>query len=143
LFVPAVDRHVIRPFTTALAHVSAVAIRMLGTPVHVVRTLIVGSCFSVDIKTGCNGVEATLFLLAAILAFPASGRSRVLSAIAGAAVIQGANLIRIVTLYLIGCYRREWFETFHLAVWQTVIFGVAMFYFAIWTRRVSVAEQRA
>jgi len=138
-----VDEYLIRPFTSAIAHVAAFCIRMLGTPAHVMRTLIVGPCFSVDIENGCNGVEATLFLLAAVLAFPAPRRSRVLAAIAGSAVIQGANLIRIVTLYLIGCYRREWFETFHLAVWQTVIFAVAMCYFALWTRTVSTDAHRA
>ena len=116
---------------------------MTGTPVTVAGTLISGTCFSVDIQNGCNGVEATLFLVAAILAFPAPARSRALATLAGAAVIQAANLVRVVSLYLIGCHRREWFETFHLAIWQTVIFALAMLYFAFWTRTVSNAAQRA
>lgn len=143
LFIPAVDRGVIRPFTQGIAHVSAALIRITGTPVRVMQTLIVGSCFAVDIQNGCNGVEATLFLVAAILAFPAPARSRAMAVAAGAALIQAANLIRVVTLYLIGCYRRDWFDTFHLAVWQSVIFALAMLYFAFWTRRLSNAPQRA
>lgn len=143
LFVPAIDRNVIRPFTVGIAQVSAAIIRMTGTPVTVAGTLISGTCFSVDIQNGCNGVEATLFLVAAILAFPAPARSRALATLAGTAVIQAANLVRVVSLYLIGCHRREWFETFHLAIWQTVIFALAMLYFAFWTRTVSNAAQRA
>ena len=108
-----------------------------------VKTLIVGSCFTVDIANGCNGVEAMLFLLAAILAFPAPARSRAAAAVSGAVLIQAANLVRVVTLYLIGCYRRPWFEMFHLAVWQTVIFAIAVAYFAFWTNRISNAAQRA
>jgi len=38
---------------------------------------------------------------------------------------------------------REWFETFHLAIWQTVIFAIAILYFASWTRRPSVVHERA
>jgi exosortase H (IPTLxxWG-CTERM-specific) len=143
LFIPAVDRGVIRPFTRGIAHVSAGIIGAMGTPVRVMDTLIIGSCFSVDIENGCNGVEATLFLIAAILAFPAPARSRAAAVAAGAAIIQSANLIRVVTLYLIGCYQRAWFDTFHLAIWQSVIFALAMLYFAFWTRKLSNAAQRA
>ena len=137
------DRGVIRPFTEGIAHVSAAIIGMTGTPVRVIQTLITGTCFTVDIENGCNGVEATLFLVAAIIAFPAPARSRAIAVATGAALIQAANLIRVVTLYLIGCYRREWFDTFHLAVWQSVIFALAMLYFAFWTRRLSNVPQRA
>lgn len=143
LFIPAVDRSIIRPFTKGIAHVSAAIIGAVGTPVQVTQTLIIGRCFSVDIENGCNGVEATLFLVAAILAFPAPARTRAISVATGAAIIQAANLVRVVSLYLIGCYRREWFEAFHLAIWQTVIFALAMLYFALWTQRFSDATQRA
>ena len=103
--------------------------------VHVNGTLISGSCFSVNIENGCNGVEATMFLIAAILAFPAPARLRAIGVAAGAVLIQVLNLIRVLTLYLAGCYRREWFETMHLAVWQTIIFAAVTLYFIAWSRK--------
>ncbi len=53
----------------------------------------------------------------------------------GVTLIEVVNLIRVVTLYLVGCHRREWFESFHLAIWQTIVFATAVIFFAAWSRR--------
>ena len=124
LLVDSVDRNVVRPFTTGIAHVSGAVIASVSKGVQVNGTMIIGTCFSVDIRNGCNGLEASLFLLAAILAFPAATRIKVLGAVSGFALVQLANLVRIVSLYFIGCYRPQWFEAFHLAIWQSIIFAI-------------------
>lgn len=138
LLLDPVDRHVIRPFTAAIASLSGATLRAVGEKVTVSSTVIAGTCFAVDIKNGCNAVEATLFVIAAVLAFPATWKSRAGAVVAGTLVLQVANLIRIVTLYLIGCHRRSWFESFHLAVWQSIIFAVAIGFFLIWSRRATL-----
>jgi len=135
-----VDENLVLPFTRALTSVSGGALRAVGEQVAVSGTTIAGACFAVDIRNGCNGLEATLFLVAATLAFPAPWRQRLIGAAVGAVVIQGVNLIRIITLYLIGCHRRAWFDTFHLAVWQTIVFACAVLLFVAWTRRVKLAD---
>lgn len=143
LLVPAVDTHVIKPVTRQIATVSGGFLNLIGENVRVTGTVIAGKCFAADLKNGCNGVEATVFLVAAILAFPAATlRERFTVAMGGAAAIQFANLIRVVSLYLLGCYRRSWFEMFHLAVWQSLIFALAVAVFMIWTRRVTAAHAR-
>ena len=134
LLLEPVDRVAVRPFTAGIASLSGVLLRAIGQPVTVSGTLVAGPCFTVNINTGCNGLEATLFLLAAVLAFPASVKARALATLGGVALIQGLNMVRVLSLYLIGCYRREWFDTFHLAIWQTVIFAAAILFFASWTR---------
>ena len=145
LLIEPVDRHVVQPFTAGIASVSGWMLRLFGQPVTVSGTLLTSSCFNVNINNGCNGLEATLFLVAAVLAFPAPWRARGIAALAGVALIQGVNLIRVLSLYLIGCYRREWFDAFHLAIWQTIIFAIAILFFANWTRGKSPADaaQRA
>ncbi len=140
LLLDPVDRHVIRPFTAGIAAVSASALRLVGEPVRSAGTIIAGSCFAVDIQNGCNAVEATLFVIAAVLAFPATWKSRLGAVLAGSAILQVANLVRIVTLYLIGCHRRQWFQSFHLAVWQSIIFALAIGFFLIWSRRAKLVH---
>lgn len=135
-----VDEHLVLPFTRGLTRVSGGVLRAAGEPVAVSGTTIAGNCFAVDIKNGCNGLEATLFLVAATLSFPAPWRQRLVGAALGTVAIQGINLIRIVTLYVIGCHRRAWFDTFHLAVWQTIVFACAVLIFVAWTRRVTPAR---
>lgn len=135
LLIDAVDREAVRPFTAGIASVSASIIRVVEPKLRVTGTLISAPCFAVDIQNGCNGLEATFFVVAAVIAFPATWQRRVIGAIAGIAIIQFANLIRVVSLFLIGCHKREWFEMFHLAIWQTIIFALAVGFFVFWTRR--------
>ena len=142
LLVPAVDDRLIGPLNAGLTTAAGAALRLMGEEVRTQGTIISGSCFAVDLRTGCNGVEATLFLVAAILAFPAPLRQRFAAAMVGALIIQAINFIRITSLYLLGCYRRSWFDTFHLAVWQSIIFALAVGLFMIWTRRVTAAHAR-
>ena len=131
-----VDQHVIRPFTEGITQISGATLRLLGQPVVVTGTIIRGK-FAVDIHNGCNGVEAIVFVCAAMFAFDAPLRRRLLGALVSAIVLQTLNIIRIVTLYLIGIKRPEIFETAHLAIWQTLMFAAAVFLFIAWTSRVA------
>lgn len=137
IFLGPVDRHVIVPFTEGLAHVSAALLNLLGEGVTVHGTLIQGRGFAVDIKGGCNGVEAMLLLCAAIGAFDAPWRARLMGLLAGSAALMTFNLVRIVSLYMIGLRWRRLFDTFHLAVWQTIMFAVAAGIFAFWSGRLA------
>jgi exosortase H (IPTLxxWG-CTERM-specific) len=131
-----VDKHVVLPFTAALARVSGAALNLIGEKVTVAGTVIAGSRFAVDIRGGCNGLEAVVFVCAAMLAFHAPIRKRIIGALAAAVILEALNVIRIASLYLLGVYHRNVFEMFHLAVWQTLMFGAAVFLFLIWTSRV-------
>ena len=131
------------PFTEQIVAVSAAALRALGEPVLAEGTQIRSPGFAVDVKNGCNGVEAMLILVAAILAFPATARSRVLGIAAGTLVIQAANLVRVVSLFWLGAHHRELFDAFHTAVWQTALLLVAVGLFVFWTRRAGARAARA
>jgi len=134
LLIDTVDKYAIAPFTASIATVSGALIHNFEPDVRVSGTTIRSACFAVDIRNGCNGVETMLFVLAAVLAFPATWLMRLVGVIGGAALIQAANLMRVVTLFEIGCHHRAWFDTFHLAVWQTAIFGLAIGFFVLWSR---------
>lgn len=144
LLLPWVDQALVRPFTRGIAVVSGAILNAIGQSNSVTGTTIAGTCFGVNINNGCNGLEATLFLVAAVIAFPATLRARVTAALIGIVLIQALNLVRVISLYLTGCYRREWFDAMHLAIWQTIIFAIAIFYFAQWTRKAATdVPQRA
>jgi len=143
LLTEPVDRYVAQPLSSGIAAASGALLRAIGERVVVRGTIITAPCFAVDIQNGCNGLETTLFLLAAVLAFPAAWRQRVIAAVIGTILIQGVNLIRVATLYLVGCHRPEWFASFHLAIWQTIVFATAVIFFAAWSRRAATADARA
>ena len=135
LLVPSVDAYAVQPITRGIAAMSGRVLHGLGERTTTTGTSIVGPCFAVEIKNGCNALEATLFLLAAILAFPSRWRDRLLAAVIGIVLLQVLNLIRVVSLYWIGCHHPAWFETFHTVIWQTLIFGATIGFFMLWSRR--------
>lgn len=133
---PINDRLII-PFTSAIAAVASWILNLLGQQTSAFGTSISSASFAVDVKNGCNGIEAMLILLAAILAFPMSWRVRLQGIVLGTLLIQILNMIRITTLYLLGKYHPQLFDIFHNAVWQVVIVFSAVVFFFEWVRRVA------
>jgi exosortase H (IPTLxxWG-CTERM-specific) len=123
-----VNDRAVEPFTAAIARVSGAALDLLGEEVSMEGTVVRGPRFAVNIRNGCNGLETLLIFGAAVLAFPASWRARLLGLAAGAVLIQLINLVRVVALYLTGAYLPRFFDASHTVVWQTlvVLFGVLL-----------------
>ena len=132
-----INDHVVVPFTAFLASIAGSALHLIGEPVRVVGTEIAGARFGVNVNNGCNGIEAMLILLAAIVAVPASLKARAAGLLIGIVVVQVLNQIRIVTLYLLGAYQPRFFEIFHTAVWQVAVIGAAVLVFVVWSARVA------
>ncbi len=87
---------------------------------------------SLDVKFGCNGLEAFLIYMVAILAFPASWRKRLEGIIAGFVVIQFFNIIRIAALGYCGVHFKNFFYVFHMYVAQGIMIAVAFVLFLVW-----------
>jgi len=132
-----VNDHVVEPFTGQIAKASGATLRALGQDVTRVDTMLRSPRFAVNIKNGCNGVEAMVILLAAIVAFPAPWKARLLGLVAGAVAIQLVNLVRVVALFLTGAYLPRLFDTSHTVVWQTLVILAAVLIWILWARRVT------
>ena len=130
-----VNDHAIEPLTGGIARVSGAVLNVLGQRVTMAGTVIRSPRFAVNIRNGCNGVEAMLIFLAAVLAFPASWKSRLTGLGLGIVAIQVVNLIRVVVLFLTGVYFPRIFDTSHTVIWQTIVilFGVMLWIF--WANR--------
>jgi exosortase H (IPTLxxWG-CTERM-specific) len=130
-----VNDHVIEPFTGAIATVSGATLNLLGQNVHMQGTVIRSPRFAVNIKNGCNGVEAMLIFLAAVLAFPAPWRSRGIGLALGMVAIQIVNLVRVVALFLTGVYLPSLFNASHTVVWQTLVILFSVLLWIYWANR--------
>ncbi len=92
-----------------------------------------------SIEAGCNGVEATLVLVAAMLAFPAPWRHRVVGIVAGVVAVQSLNILRVVSLFYLGQWNAVAFEWAHLYVWQALIMLDVLIVWVIWVRMAPAA----
>ena len=141
LIVPSVvQTQILQPFTEMLAAASGVLLHAVGHDVVRTGTTLISPTFAVDVRNGCNGVEAALILIAAILATPARWGAKLAGIAGGFIVLQAINLVRISSLYLLGYYNRELFDLFHSALWQVLIILVAVGIFVFWS--VKIAPQR-
>lgn len=138
-----VNDHVVEPFTAGIARVSGATLDFLGQDVRMQGTIIRGSRFAVNIRNGCNGVEAMLIFLAAVLAFPAPWRARLLGLALGVVAIQAVNLVRVVALYLTGAYFPSFFDASHTVVWQTVVILFSVLLWILWANRLGAPRQPA
>jgi exosortase H (IPTLxxWG-CTERM-specific) len=136
-----VNDHVVEPFTGGIARVSGATLDLLGQDVRMQGTIIRGRRFAVNIRNGCNGVEAMLIFLAAVLAFPAPWRARLLGLGLGVVAIQAVNLVRVVALYLTGAYFPSWFDASHTVVWQTVVILFSVLLWILWANRLGAPRE--
>ena len=93
--------------------------------------------FGVEMRDGCNGVNVTVLLWAAILAFPAPWKLKAYGLAIGTLAIQLLNVVRFISLFYIGQYSANWFEFVHGYLWETLLILDTIVVFWLWVGRVS------
>ncbi|MGD9943790.1 MAG: exosortase H [Burkholderiaceae bacterium] len=144
-----VHQGVIVPFTALIAKVSAMVMQAFDADVisHGVVIQSRQTGFGVSIEAGCNGVEACIVLIAAVLAFPAPWKSRALALVVGLVAVQALNLVRIISLYYLGKWDlpafggMSLFEFAHLYLWQALIMLDVLVVWLLWVRYLAARGQ--
>jgi exosortase H (IPTLxxWG-CTERM-specific) len=133
---PLAQRYFVVPWTGTLAAVSARLVTIFDPTVTASGNVLQSGPggFAVAIEAGCNGVEATLVLAAAILAFPAPWRRKASGLAIGILAVQGLNVIRVISLFYLGQWSYRVFEWAHLYVWQALIMLDVLVVWLIWVR---------
>lgn len=133
-----VQRLAVEPWTHALAAVSAWLVTAFDANVlsHGKVLQSTANGFAVSIEAGCNGVEATIVLVAAVLAFPAPWRHKLIGLCAGIVAVQGLNIVRVISLFYLGQWSARVFEWAHLYVWQALIMLDVLVVWLVWVRTV-------
>ena len=90
--------------------------------------------FSVAVETDCNGLEATLLLLCAMLAFPSGWKEKTAGLMLGIVAVQTLNLVRIVSLFYLGQWNEAVFSWTHKYLWPVLIILAALGAFVVWTQ---------
>ncbi|PLW68545.1 exosortase H [Pseudohalioglobus lutimaris] len=131
-----VQEHVIVPFTSLLAKISAALIAPFDDTVIAFGKVLQfrDSGFAVSIEAGCNGVEATIVLLAAVVAYPASWKARISAILLGFLAIQALNIVRIITLFYLGDWDLDIFSWVHLYLWPALIMLDVLVVFILYLR---------
>ena len=125
------------PWTEALVRISAGLIRLFDDHIVTLGTLMQSTRggFVLSIEPGCNGIEAAIILIAAMLAFPAPALYRVVGIAAGLVAVQALNVVRVISLFYLGQWSMQAFEWAHFYLWQALIMFDVLIVWLVWIRR--------
>jgi exosortase H (IPTLxxWG-CTERM-specific) len=141
---PPAQASFVLPWTEALARISAGLIKLFDPHVagfgKVLQSTTNG--FAISIEAGCNGIEAAIVLIAAMLAFPAPWRHRVIGILAGLCTVQALNVVRVITLFYLGQWSLQAFEWAHLYLWQALIMLDVLVVWLVWIRTLPPVRRR-
>jgi exosortase H (IPTLxxWG-CTERM-specific) len=93
--------------------------------------------FAVEMRDGCNGINVTILLWSAILAFPACWRMKAIGLLAGSLIIQLLNIVRFISLFYLGQYSLMWFDFAHTYLWESMLVLDTLVIFWLWVNRVA------
>ncbi len=135
--MPWVDAHLVVPLIRAIAWTAGHVIQWAGGAAEVVDHVIQQpqGGFAIAVANGCSGLEAVILLSAAIVAFPAPWPSRARGVLIGTVVIMVFNLLRVISLFYLGQYSRQWFDWAHLYFWDIIIMLDGLLVFILWVRQ--------
>jgi exosortase H (IPTLxxWG-CTERM-specific) len=133
---PWAQTYFVVPWTNTLAALSADIVRLFDPQVVADGKILQSAdgSFAVSIEAGCNGVEATIVLIAAMLSFPAPWKRRLLGLAIGVIAVQGLNIIRVISLFYLGQWNFDAFDFAHRYVWQALIMLDVLIVWLLWVR---------
>jgi len=119
-------------YTQMIIYLTDLLLRPFGIVEEVRGSVINLKGLSLDVRFGCNGLEAFLIYTVAILSFPSTWKKRSVGIGAGFAVLQILNVLRIAGLGLAGIYWKGYFHYIHVYVAQGMMIAIALVLFLFW-----------
>ena len=132
-------RPVAMRFSRSLVTASGALIHLCGGNVLVEGSVLrdPSTGLAIEMKDGCNGLNVTLLLCAALLAFPASSSHKAKGLLIGCVAIQSVNLLRFISLFYLRQYNQAWFDFAHEYLWESLIMLDALAVFWMWVQQLS------
>ena len=131
---PWFERFIHAPMSRLVAIVSAALLSPFGQ-VSLSGTDLEFDGFRAVIVEACNGVLPIYIFLAAVLAFPSRWPEKLRGALLVVPIIFPINVVRVVSLMILGAHNPDIVERIHIDVWQTAVVVLAMGIWIFWAER--------
>ncbi len=130
-----------RPLLQFFAWISAVILGVFQSDIRAVNETLLSPRFAVEIREGCDAIAPTVLYCLSVLFYPVSWDKRWRGILIGVVLLMLLNILRIVSLYLVGVYAPSWFEFMHVDFWQIgfILFTVVLWiYWMKWATQIKV-----
>ena len=133
----ALESTAFRTYLETLASMSAYLLSYMIDGVNARGTVIVSDLFSVEIARGCDAYRICALLAAAIIAFPATRKTKAWGLALGLLWLNAFNFVRIVSLVFIGGYAYEHFQRSHEIYFPVFLIAMTVLAWVVFVRRAS------
>lgn len=117
------------------AKISSGILNVLGQGTSANDGNISSSAFAISVKKGCDAIAPMILYSFAIVFFPVDYKVKLKGIGIGIALLFVLNIVRIVSLYLIGKYtNRTVFDIMHVDVWQIFFIIITVFIWVQWLK---------
>ena len=96
---------------------------------------------ALDVRFGCNGLEAVMIYSVAVIAFPASRKDKLMGILGGFLVIQVINILRISSLAYSAIHFKDLFEYIHIYIAQGMMIAVSLGVFFIYLNYAKASQK--
>ncbi|MBP7274150.1 MAG: archaeosortase/exosortase family protein [Saprospiraceae bacterium] len=134
---PFFQNNILFPISCWDARVAAWVLQLFGQQTSAIGDVVQNTKFSISIKAGCDALQPIALFSVAMLAYPIAFRLKWKWLLLGIILLLLLNIVRIITLFLIGSYgNTTLFELFHFEIWQVTFIVFALLLFAWMMQRI-------
>ncbi len=134
---------IVKNVTTLDAKIASIFLNLFGYNTLAEGTSVASEKITVNVKTGCDGIEAMALFVSGVTAYTAPRGYKIKGIIMGVSFLFFMNLVRIIHLWLSGYYMPEYFEFFHQNFWQIVFIFLSIITWALWINRINKNSKKA
>jgi archaeosortase B (VPXXXP-CTERM-specific) len=134
---------VISSYLNATASLVRYSLQTLGFDVLQAGNVINLDKFSVQVILECAGIYQMLVFSAAVQAFPARPKQRILGILLAMPIFYLIDLLRIAVLLLVGNYQPKLFDFVHLYTGQIFIIFIVILVWLFWLKKIAHAGKTA
>ena len=127
---------------TATADVTGFFLKIIGMTARVSETIVSLPNFSVEVVGECTGLYEMLIFLAAMIAYPAGWRKKLIGAGLGIPFLYAVNMVRMVFIMVVGNWSPKTFDFMHLYFWQVAMILIIVSAWVLWIEKVVHYERK-
>ncbi len=125
------------------AKVTGFSLKLLGMSVIVSGRVVSLNNFSMEVVGECTGLYEMLIFLAAMIAYPANYRKKLIGAGLGIPLLYVINIIRMIFIAIVGNWSPQTFDFMHLYFWQVAMILIIVSVWILWIEKVVHYERKA
>jgi exosortase/archaeosortase family protein len=128
-------------YTKGVIILTSKILEVLTIPSTYQGSVIKLASIALDVRFGCNGLEAVMIYSVAVIAFPASWKDKLMGILGGFLVIQVINILRISLLAYSAIHFKDLFEYIHIYIAQGMMIAVSLGVFFIYLNYAKASQK--